>query len=165
MTMNRAGVISTGVGKFTGGGSEDGDIGGGAGGLIIPHNPFKRISDKARPDVHADPERPIPILWRILVAPLEAPTVSAGGIVLEATQTREAFEYLNFIGEVLAMGPLCYKHPKFLGGEPPVKVGDWIAFGRYAGQDQRVNGNKYRLINDDEVLNIVPNPKSVFIYV
>lgn len=67
------------------------------------------------------------------------------------------------------MGPLCYQHAKFEGGEPWCKVGDCIAFGQFAGQEILANTDgwveKLRLINDDEVLCVLSSLEAVTIYV
>lgn len=116
---------------------------------------------------------PIPTGWRVLVEPIKIEAHSAGGIALP-TAAVEAKEHLRYIGRVVDMGPLCYKHNKFMGPDgAAVKwcaIGDFIAYGAYAGQEIKVrnsDGNAYvslRLINDDEVLSVIPNPDSVLIY-
>jgi len=84
---------------------------------------------------------PQPVGWRILVQPATPASVSEGGIIM-AEETMNAERHLNYVGLVLRLGPLCYKHPKFLNengvGEPWVKEGDWVAYGQYAGQKIQV---------------------------
>ena len=116
---------------------------------------------------------PVPVGWRILIEPIKVEEKTAGGIVLP-TQAVEAKEHLRHIGRVVAMGPLCYKHSKFADGkaEPEhwCNIGDYVAYGAYAGQEIKVRdhaGEKYvslKLVNDDEVLSVIPNPASVLIY-
>ena len=113
---------------------------------------------------------PVPTGWRVLVEPIKIEEKTTGGIVLP-TAAVEAKEHLRYIGRVMAMGPLCYQHSKFgKDAEPWCQVGDMIAFGAYAGQEikvRNVTGDKYvslKLINDDEVLSVIPNPDSVLIY-
>lgn len=83
---------------------------------------------------------PIPVGWRILVDPLEPKSVSDGGIIL-ADETTQAEMHLNYVGRVVASGPLCYRHSKFADGGEWCKVGDWIAYGQYAGQTITVKDN------------------------
>lgn len=112
---------------------------------------------------------PVPTGWRILVEPIKIEERSSGGIVLPESAV-EAKEHLRYIGRVVSMGPLCYKHAKFEGGGPWCEVGDYIAYGAYAGQEVKVHNRsktKYvalRLINDDEVLAVINDPTSVLIY-
>lgn len=112
---------------------------------------------------------PQPVGWRILVEPIRVEEVTTGGIVLPG-QTIEAKEHLRYVGKVIAMGPLCYKHSKFEGCEPWCKVGDWIAYGQYTGHEIRVrtkSGGKtvLRIVNDDTIQCAIPNPKAIVNYV
>jgi co-chaperonin GroES (HSP10) len=91
--------------------------------------------------------------------------ISKGGIVL-ALANQESQEILNFIGKLVAVGPMAGKHER-LGGtgtEPGPnfpKIGEYVAFGRYAGQKMAHKGVKVLLLNDDEMLSIVPNPETL----
>ena len=108
---------------------------------------------------------PVPAYWRIIVMPVKPKEVSKGGIVL-AVSNQEAQAILNFVGKVVALGPLAGKHER-LGGtgtEPgPAfpKVGDYVAFGRYCGQAMKFKTAKLLIINDDEILAVVPNPETL----
>lgn len=121
----------------------------------------------------APSDYPIPTGWRILIEPIKIEEKTTGGIMLP-TAAVEAKEHLRYIGRVVAMGPLCYKHNKFRDGDAApanwCNVGDMVAYGAYAGQEIKVRnkqGNEYvslKLINDDEVLSVIPTPQSVLIY-
>ena len=105
---------------------------------------------------------PKPAFWRMVIMPLKPKEVSKGGIVL-APSNQEAQAILNFMGRVVAMGPLAGTHER-LGGDGKTpgdgfpKVGDHIIYGRYAGQPLLFKNQKLLIINDDEVLGTVPNP-------
>lgn len=112
---------------------------------------------------------PKPVGWRVLVGMLKVETTTAGGIVL-TEETRKMSEYLRSVAKVLAIGPSCYKDPKFQGGipletkdpEPWVKVGDIVHIGQYAGQKVVLDGSDgnpqtLKLLNDDEILAVVPD--------
>lgn len=107
---------------------------------------------------------PQPTGYRLLVEPVQVKQETAGGIALPE-QAVKAQEYLRYIGKVVAMGPEAYQHDKFHGAW--CEVGDWIAYGQYAGQELMVRSEdgpkKLRLINDDEVLARV-NPDQMMIY-
>jgi len=104
-----------------------------------------------------------PIGWRLIVRPYEPPKESAGGIVYAET-ARESEEYLTYVGQIVAMGNLCYKAVTRSGinladVDPKPKVGDWIVFGTYGGQKVHMkNGVKYLSMNDDGVMAIVKDP-------
>lgn len=109
-------------------------------------------------------EKVRPTGWRILVRPVKIEERTTGGIYLPE-QAKEAKEALRYVGQVVAMGPLCYQHAKFEGGEPWCQVGDHIAFGQYAGQEILAKSpegvEKLRLINDDEVLCTLESAEAV----
>lgn len=115
-------------------------------------------------DVVNDPNRPRPIFWRVLVQPNVAQSVSKGGIALP-DDTRDSQDILNYIGRIVAMGKLAYTHARLQGEDDMPKVGDWVIYGRYAGQMLSYKGVKLLMINDDEVLGIAPDPDSLKIYV
>jgi chaperonin GroES len=117
-----------------------------------------------KPDEEIEPVLPvIPIAWRVLIRPYEAPETTAGGII-KADETKESEDLLTYVGQIVAMGSECYKLTTRSGIdmskiEPKPKVGDWIMFGTYGGQTIRTNtGTKYLVMNDDGIMGIVPDP-------
>lgn len=112
-------------------------------------------------------DAPQPQLWRILVRPKTPKRRSAGGIML-ASQAQDAEAHLQYVGRVVAMGPLAGKSDRYAAdGQSTydVQVGDWIAYGRYAGQRLVHRGLRLLVINDDEVLCKVPAPEQLKVYV
>ena len=107
-----------------------------------------------------------PIGWRIMIQDHKPAKITDGGIHL-ADESQDHAQFLNYVGRVVELGPECYKHPKFLKGEPWCKVGDWIVFGRYAGQKIKFKGSDivYRFVNDDEVLGVISDPDEILVYV
>jgi co-chaperonin GroES (HSP10) len=104
-----------------------------------------------------------PIGWRVIIRPYEPPTESAGGIIFDAT-SMESEEYLTYVGQIVAMGNLCFKAVTRSGidlseVDPLPKVGDWVMFGTYGGQKVHMkNGVKYLSMNDDGIMAIVKDP-------
>jgi co-chaperonin GroES (HSP10) len=106
---------------------------------------------------------PTPQGWKILIVPYTQPTVSKGGIHIPDVTVR-AEEIATSIGYVVAVGPLAYKDEAKFGGIPWCKKGDYVVFGRYAGSRliMRAEDNNHlpiRLLNDDEILAVLPNPQ------
>lgn len=108
---------------------------------------------------------PSPAGWRILLAPIHVSEQTSGGIFIPKAEV-QAEEHLRFVGKVLAMGPLCFtKEEHRYTKEAPVKpwcvVGDIISTSQYAGSTLPcdVNGEQFylRVINDEEVVSIIPN--------
>ena len=87
-----------------------------------------------------------PLDDRVVVEPLEAEEMTAGGIVLpDAAQEKPQR------GKVIATGP-----GKLLDsgnrGELSVKVGDEVIFGKYGGSEVEVNGEEYKILRESDIL-------------
>ena len=104
---------------------------------------------------------PKPTGWRILVLPFRMDEKSKGG-VLFANETIDKQQVASQCGNVLAMGPDCYKDEERYSEGPWCKVGDWVVFARYAGSRIQIEGGEVRLLNDDEVLATVEDPTDIF---
>ena len=87
-----------------------------------------------------------PLEDRVVVPPLEAEEVTAGGIVLpDAAQEKPQR------GKVVAVGP-----GKLLDsgnrGELSIGIGDEVVFGRYGGSDVEVDGNELKIMRETDIL-------------
>ena len=58
------------------------------------------------------------------------------------------------------MGPECYKNLE-KSSTIWCKEGDWVLTGKYVGLKFRYDGEEYSLINDDEVLALIPDPAKI----
>jgi chaperonin GroES len=90
-----------------------------------------------------------PLDDRILVKQCEAETVTAGGIVLPESAKEKPQR-----GKVIATGP-----GKLLDsgerGKMEIKKGDEVFYGKYAGTEVDVDGEKLVIIRENDVLGIV----------
>lgn len=115
-------------------------------------------------DVEVPADHPQPLLWRVLIAPVKPKTMSRGGIEIPAL-AQEAQEYMNYLGKVVAVGDLAFKSEKFAGQQSFPGVGDFVIYGRYAGQKIQHRGVKLLVVNDDEILCVVSDPEALKIYI
>ncbi|MBN1912481.1 MAG: co-chaperone GroES [Pirellulales bacterium] len=87
-----------------------------------------------------------PLDDRIVVEPVEAEEMTAGGIVLPDTAKEKPQR-----GTVLAVGP-----GKLLDsgqrGELSVAVGDEVIYGKYSGSDFEVEGREVKILRETDVL-------------
>ena len=83
-----------------------------------------------------------------------------GGILM-GQETLENQQVASLCGNVLAMGPDCYRDKDRYKEGPWCKVGDWVMFARYAGSRIKIEGGEVRLLNDDEVLATVQDPTDI----
>mgnify|MGYP003147940136 FL=1 len=103
---------------------------------------------------------PQPTGWRILVLPFKINEKTKGGIIM-GQDTIEKQQVASQCGNVLAMGPDCYRDKDRFNKGPWCKVGDWVMFARYAGSRIKIEGGEVRLLNDDEILATIKNPEDI----
>jgi chaperonin GroES len=87
-----------------------------------------------------------PLDDRVVVQPLDAEEVTAGGIVLpDAAQEKPQR------GKVVAVGV-----GKLLDsgarGQLSVSVGDEVIFGKYGGSEVEVNGEEFKILRESDIL-------------
>jgi len=90
-----------------------------------------------------------PLADRLVVKPLEQEEKTASGIILPETAKEKPQE-----GEVLAVGP------GSVGDDNDripmdVKVGDIVLFAKYGGTEVKIQGEKYLILRESDVLAIV----------
>ena len=87
-----------------------------------------------------------PLDDRVVVEPMEAEQVTAGGIVLPDSAKEKPQR-----GKVVAVGP-----GKLLDsgkrGELSVTVGDQVIYGKYGGTDIEVNGEDVKILRESDIL-------------
>lgn len=92
-----------------------------------------------------------PLDDRVVVKPLEAEEVTAGGIVLP-----DAAKEKSQRGEVVAVGP-----GRLLdsGERCPIglQVGDQVLFGKYGGTDIEVGGEDVKILRESDILAKIAN--------
>jgi chaperonin GroES len=87
-----------------------------------------------------------PLDDRVVVEPLEAEEMTAGGIVLpDAAQEKPQR------GKVIATGP-----GKLLDsgnrGELSVKIGDEVIYGKYGGSEVEIDGDEFKILRESDIL-------------
>jgi chaperonin GroES len=103
---------------------------------------------------------PLPTGWRILVLPFKGKKKTKGGIYYSDEQI-ERQQLATVCGNVLAMGPDCYKDNEKFPRGPWCKKGDWVIFARYAGSRFKIEGGEVRLLNDDEIIATIKDPEDI----
>lgn len=85
-----------------------------------------------------------PLADRVLVEPKEAETKTASGLYIPDTAKEKPQE-----GKVIAVGPGKKDEPM------EVKVGDEVLYGKYAGTEVTVEGKKYLIVKQSDILAIL----------
>ena len=90
-----------------------------------------------------------PLHDRVIVKRLEEERKSAGGIVIPDTAAEKPS-----MGEVIAVGPgKTDDNGKIVA--VGVKAGDKILFGKYSGQEFKLEGTDYLHMREDDIIGIV----------
>ena len=98
--------------------------------------------------------------WRIVVLPHKGVDKTKGGLYLTDKAVEEQQLTTN-VGLILSMGSDAYADKDKFPNGPWCKKGDWIVFARYAGSRVKIEGGEIRILNDDEVLAKLKDPKDV----
>ena len=85
-----------------------------------------------------------PLADRVLIAPAPAEERTIGGIIIPDTAKEKPLK-----GNVVAVGNGTKDE------EMIVKVGDTVLYGKYAGTELELEGNKYLIMRQSDILAIV----------
>ena len=102
---------------------------------------------------------PKPTGYRLLVKPREISNTTKGGIIL-TDESRAAAKFSCVISKVMDMGPECYQNMD-KSSTVWCKKDDWILTGKYVGLKFKYEGEDYSIINDDEVIALIPDPDKI----
>ena len=103
---------------------------------------------------------PNPTGYRLLILPYAGPKKTKGGIILADT-TQETIQMTTVCGLVLKMGNLCYRDKEKFPLGAWCKTNDWVIFSRYAGSRFKIEGGEVRVLNDDEIISTIKNPRDI----
>lgn len=82
-----------------------------------------------------------PLNDRVVVMPLPAEEKTQGGIIIPDTAKEKPQQ-----GKVIAVGPGNKDRHMTL------KSGDKVLFGKYSGQELKMNGHEYLILREDDIL-------------
>ncbi len=94
-----------------------------------------------------------PLGDRVLIQRVNAKEVTKGGIIIPDNAKEAPVE-----GKVIAIGPGATNHAN--SGDPlkppmVLKIGDHVLFGKYAGSEVQLDGEKYTLMREEDVLGVL----------
>jgi chaperonin GroES len=85
-----------------------------------------------------------PLADRVLVEPTAAETKTASGIIIPDTAKEKPQE-----GTVVAVGNGKVDEPM------TVKVGDKVLYGKYSGQELKIEGTDYLIVKESDLLGVL----------
>jgi co-chaperonin GroES (HSP10) len=126
--------------------------------IIVP----KHVWDKKTPiKIKKELEKiPQPCGFRIVLFPLKLESKTSSGIHL-TDDTVEQSQIMTNVCKVLKLGKSSYKDKTRFPDGPWCKEGDWVLITKYAGSRIRIDGGELRIINDDEILAVIDDPRDI----
>jgi co-chaperonin GroES (HSP10) len=118
----------------------------------------KEATEKSAAEI--DPlKMPVPKGYKILITlpKIEKQLGESGLILADSTQRQE--ELASCLGFVLKLGDMAFKDEHKFPTGPWCEEGDFIIMRNYSGTRFKVNGQEFRLINDDMVEAVVDDPR------
>ncbi len=126
--------------------------------LIMPKHIWDgKKEEKQKKDIEKVPK---PTGYRLILFPLKLEGKTAGGVHLTDAAIEQATIATN-ICKVIAVGPDAYEDKSKFPNGPWCKKDDWIIITKYAGSRLNIDGGELRIINDDEVLAVVDDPRDI----
>ena len=126
--------------------------------LIVPKHVWDgKSAEKNKNELEKIPN---PVGWRMVLFPLKLKEKTKSGLILTDETIAESQVTTN-ICKILKMGDLCFKDDTKFPSGPWCKEGDWVLITRYAGSRIRIDGGELRIINDDEILAVVDDPRDI----
>lgn len=102
---------------------------------------------------------PVPAGYRLLIA-LPSQEEKIGSIIIP-DKTRDREQTASIVGCVLKMGADAYLDQDKYPTGPWCQIGDWVVFRAYSGTRILIDGQEFRLINDDTVEGVVDDPRRI----
>ena len=103
---------------------------------------------------------PKPSGYKVLVACPEIEETTKGGIII-AEEYRAKESTASIFGCVVSMGNDAYGDTDKFSSGPYCQQGDWVIFRSYSGTRFKIEGQEFRLINDDSVEAVVEDPRGI----
>ena len=129
--------------------------------LILPKSNIVDINEHPLKAKTNELEKvPEPTGFRIVLFPLLLKKKTKAGLHL-TDETIEQSQIATNICKVLKVGPDAYKDKERFPNGAWCKKNDWVLITRYAGARIRIDGGELRIINDDEVLAVIDDPRDI----
>ena len=104
---------------------------------------------------------PLPVGYRVLIALPQVEETFDGTDLLKSSQTRNEEHIMSIIGLVVDMGEQAYADKERFPTGAWCKQGDYVMFRANSGTRFRIGNTEYRLMNDDSIEAVVPDPTGI----
>ena len=102
-----------------------------------------------------------PVGYQLLVVPYEPEEKTRGGIIIPK-KSLDQERMASQCAYVWMLGTDAYTDTSKFPTGPWCKVGDWVLLSKWGGKRFKVDGVDLRMINDDEILGVVPVPEALY---
>ena len=120
-----------------------------------------QIEEQAKQQKELEEAIPKPTGYHVLIAlPNVEETFGDSGLIKSSQTVRDEY-ILSTIGLVLDMGDQAYNDKDRFPTGPWCKAGDYVMFRANTGTRFKLGKQEYRLMNDDSIQAVVPNPRLV----
>tara|TARA_B110000285_G_scaffold164762_1_gene184032 strand:- start:574 stop:1065 length:492 start_codon:yes stop_codon:yes gene_type:complete len=120
----------------------------------------KNENDPSKLGVSVLERLPQPTGYRMLIIPFYPGEKTKGGVyVPDAVRDRESFA--TVAAYVVKLGPDAYQDSQKFPTGNWCNEKDWVLIGRYAGNRFKVEGLEVRVINDDNIIATILDPKDI----
>ena len=114
------------------------------------------VSDEQREE-----QLPKPVGYRVLIALPDIDDYYQNTSLLKTDNEKHREYIMSIMGVVIDMGSDAYSDKERFPEGPWCKQGDYVMFRMNTGTRFKVNGKEFRLMNDDSVEAVIPDPSGI----
>jgi co-chaperonin GroES (HSP10) len=123
--------------------------------------PIVKTSKREVSDEEWEAQMPKPSGYRLLIALPDVEEYYQGSTLLKTTDQMHKEYIMSIMGIVIDMGADAYSDKDRFPEGPWCKEGDYVMFRMNTGTRFKVNGKEFRLMNDDSVEAVIPDPRGI----
>ena len=112
-------------------------------------------------DEQWEEQLPKPVGYRVLVALPDIDDYYQNTSLLKTDNEKHREYIMSIMGVVIDMGSDAYSDKERFPEGPCCKQGDYVMFRMNTGTRFKVNGKEFRLMNDDSVEAVIPDPSGI----
>jgi co-chaperonin GroES (HSP10) len=125
----------------------------------VPESEAPAVRDDRLTEEEFEKALPKPVGWKILVALPKVDKQFEGSSLIKVDTTMHNEQVTSVVGLVLDVGPDAYSDKTRFPSGAWCKPGDYVLVGPYKGQRFILNGEEFRMMNDDSIEGVVPDPR------
>jgi len=105
---------------------------------------------------------PKPVGYRVLVALPDIEEHFENSLLVKTESVKHREYIMSIMGLVVDMGEGAYADKDRFPEGPWCKRGDYVMFRMNTGTRFKVNGKEFRLMNDDSIEAVIPDPRGIY---